>query len=735
MASLKIFKKTEGYSLVEVLIGAAVAGTLAVFVGSVMKISSHATDLTSVQMVIDTLHANAMHYARSPAQLKKILNVDGNTALQNCLTQKGTNCVSQFQKSWQPLQDAAGDLNAKFAKNQGKCTTGPDCIIERVTQYQILCPADYHCNQIEVKIETAYKGPTNRGPFTKRQGTIPMPGAVLLGRAKIDFACAGTDRFVASVDYDRLTASCGNLSGTNSSPSDQPLRIFPVASSTDYQALIQQNCSNGFGKTGMFNGQSACATIGSGGPAPAPSPTCAATDMVCQCNIPNNPACINNCTDKTDYDVKYVMIQNGECSPCYAAGSSDPNQGIVTSSQPTCHMSVYSASSYAADPTGKINATIANPITPSTYYPGAMARIEAAVTRPTCPSGFQLQEIGTVTGVCRGGDCAKNLFNGFGIGSYLTRFRCVKTSCGLDPLPARGCSYVESFTHQYIYPSAFCGSTAAGKIEDGPTPAESILTGYNRDTGAQNCATGYTKVPEASWGAYSQCNADGTRLYRVSRNLFNCRYTGASAGLCAPVNPGGSALSISDFGSCPAPTPSSACPASTTAVTVNGQQRCRVYTNQIPGKPNGYLIPYDDYRKDKGGPALVCGLVGLPMPEGNVPSAFAPYVKCGDIPLVNVTPADFDSEHGNIPSTADMNLSGLSFWCVHNGQMSQSQSPGYWPARFGGGDACRSQEWCDSIPTDPVYHWNMWTWGKINETPDKVYAPPQYVEYVDCGVP
>lgn len=260
----------KGISLTELMVGVGILSII-LFVGNALIIDSFKmATRSSAQTTIDSLQMSGIHYARNSERLtESIYNTKG-PQFKNCMKKRGSNCKVFAKETFTPLNDVNHkELNGVFSEIGNMSCSGmsqtKECPIRRITRYRMLCKTNSACEGIEILVETTYKNPAldNQKQFNDRRAIIMIPSLALISRAAIDFSCTSkSGKILSAIDYPSLMGLCRPFSGLNSSPAQEPLKIFATSPSdnpADWQALEKKDCPTyGLGTVGLNLNQSVC---------------------------------------------------------------------------------------------------------------------------------------------------------------------------------------------------------------------------------------------------------------------------------------------------------------------------------------------------------------------------------------------------------------------------------------------------------------------------------------------
>lgn len=260
-----------GFSLIQVIAGIALGAIVLAMSGQMLTTSTQVYSKVTVQTTVDTLHMQAIDFARSSVKLRSVFS--SNAPLMKCFSFKGSGCPS-FNGLSGNLEDTLGQtfLNATFNEKRDKCASSTitvQCPIKRTAQYSIHCIDNEKCDSVTITVLTEHKPTIDQGNTVhNRSDTFKIPAIFLNSRAEIDFSCAANGNFVTTIDYTNLKAQCdGFASLFHRSPNEEPITIFGVPpSGTQWQLLNSFYCPQtgsqyGIATLGLFVGQGTCSRV------------------------------------------------------------------------------------------------------------------------------------------------------------------------------------------------------------------------------------------------------------------------------------------------------------------------------------------------------------------------------------------------------------------------------------------------------------------------------------------
>jgi type II secretory pathway pseudopilin PulG len=260
-----LFKRRDGFSLIETLIALGLTSIISLSVGYLLVSSKTQAERFSKVFDADRGHAQALLIAKNLSLIRRSLQLtDANDApipsdLRTCLSTKVSpiNCTQINMIFNLPPQvlfcpPDTSDINSNKA-------TSNKCNSQTQINATLTCtPAN--CSKVDIEIVTTppLNPDTNEKLYQGRtlSSRFSIPSAILVDRINIDFSCGGINdiadsnyqTYISSINYATGAAVCANYQDSNNTCTtpNTPMRVF-ATQSENCNPMPQHNACNQYG--------------------------------------------------------------------------------------------------------------------------------------------------------------------------------------------------------------------------------------------------------------------------------------------------------------------------------------------------------------------------------------------------------------------------------------------------------------------------------------------------------
>lgn len=244
-------RNARGFTTVEVMVAAALAGLLAVVAATVLVNTVGLEKKSAVQALADAEFAAGAQLAQNPARLAPYVNLAG---LGGCLS-GGAGAGCEAFQAWNEFPLTTGDKEPRFRAEvdlMGPCRPAKPCPVKRTMRYRWLCTAT-KCTGTEVEVKVTA---SEASRVRERSTLISIDRRQFVDRGQLQFLCDAAGESMVGVDYAKLRDRCAAKAASTCAG---PHAFFTVGGDPgDCRPAYDQSCGNGFGKIGLDTSSSAC---------------------------------------------------------------------------------------------------------------------------------------------------------------------------------------------------------------------------------------------------------------------------------------------------------------------------------------------------------------------------------------------------------------------------------------------------------------------------------------------